>query len=291
MRYDVRLQLEYAYRPAAAAGRHIVRVAPTTVADSQRVIASSISFDPVPVERVDGRDFFGNTIVSVAFDEPHDMLTVGMSARVQVEPPGATFDVSPDVGRLKHEIAGVLSLAPDTPHHFIPASPRIALDNDITAYARQAVTHAATVREMVRDLGLRIYEDFDYDADSTEVETLPKQAFQLRRGVCQDFTQVMIAGLRGLGIPAGYVSGFLRTIPPPGKERLAGADAMHAWVQAWCGNETGWVGFDPTNATFAGEDHIVVAKGRDYHDVTPIFGVLRTSGRQRIEQSVDVVPA
>jgi transglutaminase-like putative cysteine protease len=82
----------------------------------------------------------------------------------------------------------------------------------------------------------------------------------------------------------------LRTIPPQGKERLAGADAMHAWVQAWCGNETGWVGYDPTNATFAGEDHIVVAKGRDYQDVAPIFGVLRTSGRQRTEQSVDVIP-
>jgi transglutaminase-like putative cysteine protease len=290
MRYDVRLQLEYAYRPAVAAGRHIVRVAPTTIAESQRVVASSLVFDPVPIERTDGRDFFGNAIVSVAFDEPHDMLKVGMSARVQVEPPGATFDVSPDLERLRHEIAGVLSLAPDSPHHFIPASPRIALDEEITAYARDAVARSATVREMVRDLGRRIHEDFEYDGESTEVETPPRQAFELRRGVCQDFTQVMIAGLRGLGIPAGYVSGFLRTIPPPGKERLAGADAMHAWVQAWCGNETGWVGYDPTNATLAGEDHIVVAKGRDYQDVAPIFGVLRTSGWQRTEQSVDVVP-
>lgn len=290
MRYDVRLQLEYAYRPAAAAGRHLVRVAPTTVAESQRVVASSIIFDPVPVERVDGYDFFGNAIVSVAFDEPHAMLKVGMNARVQVEPPGAMFDVSPDIMRLKHEIAGVLSLAPGSPHHFIAESPRIMLDEEITAYAREAVSGAATVREMVRDFGQRIHRDFLYDSKSTEVETPPRRAFDLRRGVCQDFTQVMIAGLRGLGIPAGYVSGFLRTIPPPGKERLAGADAMHAWVQAWCGNETGWVGYDPTNATFAGEDHIIVARGRDYQDVAPILGVLRASGRQRTGQSVDVIP-
>jgi transglutaminase-like putative cysteine protease len=290
MKYDVRLQLEYAYRPAAAAGRHLVHVAPTTIADSQRVVASSITFDPVPVERVDGHDFFGNAIVSVTFDEPHAMLKVGMSARVQVESPGATFDVSPDITRLRREIAGVLSLAPDSPHHFTPASPRIGLDEEITAYAREAVAGAATVREMVRDFGQRIHDDFVFDAKSTEVDTAPKEAFELRRGVCQDFTQVMIAGLRGLGIPAGYVSGFLRTTPPPGKERLAGADAMHAWVQAWCGNQTGWVSYDPTNAVFSGEDHIVVAKGRDYQDVTPIFGVLRTSGRQRTAQSVDVIP-
>lgn len=290
MRYDVRLQLEYSYRPAAAAGRHLVRVAPTTIAGSQRVVASSVTFDPSPVERVDGRDFFGNATVAVSFDEPHETLIVGMSARIQVEAPGATFDVSPDITRLRREIAGVLSLAPEAPHHFAPPSPRIPFDDEITAYAREAVAGTATVREMVRALGRRIHDDFDYDDDSTEVETTPRQAFDLRRGVCQDFTQVMIAGLRGLGIPAGYVSGFLRTLPPPGKERLAGADAMHAWVQAWCGNETGWLGYDPTNATFAGEDHIMVAKGRDYQDVAPIVGVLRISGWQRIGQSVDVVP-
>jgi transglutaminase-like putative cysteine protease len=100
----------------------------------------------------------------------------------------------------------------------------------------------------------------------------------------------MIAGLRGIGIPAGYVSGFLRTRPPPGKQRLAGADAMHAWVQAWCGSKVGWVAYDPTNRTFAGVDHVVVAIGRDYEDVAPIAGVLRTSGRQRTSQAVDVVP-
>ena len=123
------------------------------------------------------------------------------------------------------------------------------------------------------------------------VDTLPKRAFEMRRGVCQDFSHVMIAGLRGIGIPAGYVSGFLRTVSPAGKERLAGADAMHAWVRAWCGNETGWLAYDPTNATFAGEES---HRGGDRARTTRTWrrspAVLRTAGRQKTSQSVDVVP-
>ena len=290
MNYDIRLQLEYAYRPPVAGGRHLVRVTPVTIGRAQRVVASSIVFDPVPVERTDGRDFFGNAVVSVSFREPHAMLKVGMSARVRVDEPSAVLDVSPDIATLRRELGGVLSLAPESPHHFTVGSPRVALDDDITAYAGKSLTGSATVREIVRHFGRRIHRDFRYDSESTEVETPPKEAFDLRRGVCQDFSHVMIAGLRGIGIPSGYVSGFLRTNPPPGKERLAGADAMHAWVRAWCGNEAGWVAYDPTNGAFAGEDHIIVAIGRDYGDVAPIAGVLRTSGRQRTSQAVDVVP-
>ena len=108
----------------------------------------------------------------------------------------------------------------------------------------------------------------------------PVDAFELKRGVCQDFSHIMISGLRGLGIPAGYVSGFLRTIPPQGKPRLEGADAMHAWVKVWCGRDAGWQEFDPTNDMRAGNDHIAVGYGRDYSDVAPIVGVLKTTGGQ-----------
>ncbi len=131
------------------------------------------------------------------------------------------------------------------------------------------------------DLCLAIHKDFKYDKDATKVDTGPVEAFALKRGVCQDFAHVMIAGLRGVGIPAGYVSGFLRTIPPKGKPRLEGADAMHAWVRVWCGQHAGWVEFDPTNAMLAGPDHITIGHGRDYADISPIVGVLRTSGRPR----------
>jgi transglutaminase-like putative cysteine protease len=146
-----------------------------------------------------------------------------------------------------------------------------------------------SVQAAAMDLCLSIHRDFAYDRESTDVDTAPLEAFNLRKGVCQDFVHVMIAGLRGVGIPAGYVSGFLRTIPPKGKPRLEGADAMHAWVRAWCGQHTGWVEFDPTNAMLAGPDHITIGHGRDYADISPIVGVLRTSGGHEAKQSVDVI--
>jgi transglutaminase-like putative cysteine protease len=129
-----------------------------------------------------------------------------------------------------------------------------------------------------------------FDAEATTVDTPPREAFARGRGVCQDFTHVMIAGLRGIGIPAGYVSGFLRTFPPPGQPRLEGADAMHAWVRAWVGREMGWIEFDPTNDQAAGVDFVTVAVGRDYDDVAPIRGALRSAGRAETRQAVDVLP-
>ncbi len=290
MNYDIRLQLEYEYDPPVVGGRHLVRVAPAAWTGGQRVVAASIVFDPEPFERSDGRDFFGNAMVAIAYRQTHATLKVGMSARVRVDAEPPMLDVSPDIPRLGRELASVRSLAPDSPHHFASPSPRVPLDDEITVYARDSLKRAATVQEIVRDFGERIHRDFRYDRKSTEVETSPRRVFELKRGVCQDFTHVMIAGLRGIGIPAAYVSGFLRTIPPPGAERLEGADAMHAWVRAWCGRQAGWVGYDPTNATFAGESHIVAAVGRDYQDVAPIAGVLRTSGTQKTSQKVDVVP-
>ncbi len=290
MNYDIRLQLEYAYDPPVVGGRHLVRVAPAAWVGGQRVVAASTVFDPAPFERTEGRDFFGNAFVAIGYRQTHATLRVGMSARVRVEAGTAMLDVSPDLAGLRRDLAGVRSLAPDSPHHFAGGSPRVPLDGDIAAYARESLTRAATVQEIVRNFGERIHRDFRYDGKSTEVETSPRRVFELRRGVCQDFTHLMIAGLRGVGIPAAYVSGFLRTIPPPGTERLEGADAMHAWVRAWCGREAGWVGYDPTNRTFAGESHIVAAVGRDYQDVAPIAGVLRTSGTQETSQKVDVIP-
>jgi transglutaminase-like putative cysteine protease len=135
-----------------------------------------------------------------------------------------------------------------------------------------------------------IHAEFDYDAEATEAETPPAEAFRARRGVCQDFAHIMIIGLRAYGIPAAYVSGYLRTIPPPGKERLVGADATHAWVNLWCGDEIGWIGLDPTNALVAGEDHIFTAMGRDYGDVAPVDGVFLGGRGQEMEVSVDVAP-
>jgi transglutaminase-like putative cysteine protease len=125
---------------------------------------------------------------------------------------------------------------------------------------------------------------------ATTASFTPPMSFALRRGVCQDFTHIMISGIRSLGLPAAYVSGYLRTTRKPDETRLEGTDAMHAWVFAWCGDDAGWIGLDPTNGILAGNDHIVLAIGRDYSDVAPIDGVILASGAQRHEVSVQVTP-
>ncbi|KQU98735.1 transglutaminase [Mesorhizobium sp. Root102] len=288
MLYDIRLHLHYDYAAAAGGGRHQIHVLPSTISGVQRVIAASLSFAPAPNERSDFSDFFGNNVTSIAFRDAHDALDIRMSARISVSRPEPGLDVSPDIGRLRQELAAVRSLAPDAPHHFLTASTHAGIDAAITTYARDSIAGSAAGTAM--NLCNRIHRDFTYDGEATTVRTRASDAFKLKRGVCQDFSHIMIAGLRGLGIPAGYVSGFLRTIPPKGKPRLEGADAMHAWVKVWCGRDAGWQEFDPTNGMRASNDHITVGYGRDYSDVAPIVGVLKTTGGQVGEQAVDVIP-
>ena len=288
MLYDIRLHLSYDYDAAAGGGRHQVRVLPPTIAGVQRVVAASLSFVPTPSERTDFADFFGNNVTAIAFRDVHDGLDIRMSARVSVSRPEPGLDVSPDLQRLREELGAVRSLAPDAPHHFLAASDHVGIDAAITTYARKSLGGSTTATAM--DLCNRIRRDFAYDGKATTVRTKASDAFTLKRGVCQDFSHIMIAGLRGLGIPAGYVSGFLRTIPPKGKPRLEGADAMHAWVKVWCGRDAGWQEFDPTNGMRASNDHITVGYGRDYSDVAPIVGVLKTTGGQVGDQAVDVIP-
>jgi transglutaminase-like putative cysteine protease len=289
MLYDIRLELHYDYEGFVHGDRHLVRVAPASIPHVQRVIASTISFDPPPDSETNFVDFFGNLVTTISYSGYHDSLDVRMAARVGVEDESSQADLSPDLPALQRELAALWSLDGNSPHHFLAASPRVALSKPITDYARQSVTRTTSVRAAAMDLCLSIHRDFAYDKKSTDVNTTPLEAFNLKGGVCQDFAHVMIAGLRGVGIPAAYVSGFLRTIPPKGKPRLEGADAMHAWVRVWCGQHAGWIEFDPTNAMLAGVDHITIGHGRDYADISPIVGVLRTSGGHDHTQSVDVV--
>jgi transglutaminase-like putative cysteine protease len=289
MLYDLRLTLTYDYDAPVHGGRHHIRVAPSSVPGHQRVIASSLSFFPKPQRATSFIDFFGNMVSDVSFVEPHEKFEVRLTARVQVEDHVEQSDISPTMGQLALEVERYWSVQPDSPQHFLAASPRVQLVPDIKDYASAQSAHADTVLGKAMALCLAIHRDFEYDPKATDVETKPAEAFVLKKGVCQDFAHVMIAGLRVLGIPAGYVSGFLRTLPPPGKARLEGADAMHAWVRVWCGTTMGWVEFDPTNAMMAGADHIAIGHGRDYADVSPIVGVLRTHGSHETRQSVDVI--
>jgi transglutaminase-like putative cysteine protease len=289
MLYDVRLALSYEYESPVHGGRHLVRVSPATVPGMQRVVAASLTVSPAAGWQTGFTDFFGNSAMAISLAMPHDTLEVRLTARVLVEDIEPPADLSPTREGLAQELALYWSVQPDSPHHFIAGSPRVEIEREITAYAWRTAAHHPSVMAIASALCMAINRDFEYDSKATDVETKPSEAFALRKGVCQDFAHIMIAGLRGLGIPAAYVSGFLRTVPPPGKPRLEGADAMHAWVRVWCGQRMGWVEFDPTNAMTVSADHISVGYGRDYSDVSPIVGIVKTSGSHETAQSVDVI--
>ena len=290
MDYDIRLLLQYDYAAPVAGGQHLARMLPVSLPGVQEVLSAELEFDPVPRERGEFADFFGNRVVRLAFTQAHEHLQARLHARVRVARTQPPLDLSPPPARLAGELARTWSLAPDSPHHFTAASPYVPLDARVTAYAARSAKDERSTYACASDLCRRIHADFAYDTEATEVDTPMQAAFAQRRGVCQDFSHIMIAGLRGLGIPAGYVSGFLRTIPPAGEARLEGADATHAWVRAWCGEQLGWREFDPTNGIAAGDDHITIGYGRDYDDISPIAGVLKTFGAQEATQAVDVVP-
>ncbi|MBB4102103.1 transglutaminase family protein [Allorhizobium borbori] len=290
MLYDIALTIGYDYDTPASGARHILRVLPLSIPGRQRLIAGSVKVSPEPDEKSSLTDFFGNPTTAIMYRSQHGTLEIRMQARVQVDQVEPVADFSPLVGKLQAELEAVWSMDGDSPHHLAGPSPRLADNVEIAAYARAMIKPGMTVREAAYEICKRVYTDFKYDPEATTVDSTPQEAFKMKRGVCQDFSHVMIVALRSLGIPAGYVSGFLRTIPPPGKERLEGADAMHAWVRVWCGESLGYIELDPTNNIVAGTDHIVVAYGRDYSDVAPVIGVLKSYGSHSTRQAVDVIP-
>jgi transglutaminase-like putative cysteine protease len=290
MLYDINLHISYDYDTPVSGGRHMVRVLPLSIGGRQRLVAGTIGVSPRPGERTDVSDFFENPTSSILFRDAHDKLDIHMQARVHVDVPEPAADFSPRIGDLPEDIAGYWSLDAGSPHHFTGPSPRLPICPEIADYARQIARPDMTVRAIAAAICAEIHKDFTYDPKATTVDTTPREAFKLKRGVCQDFAHVMIVALRSLGIPSGYVSGFLRTIPPAGKERLEGADAMHAWARYWCGRVNGWMELDPTNNIPSGTDHIVVAYGRDYSDVAPVIGILKGYGQHQTKQAVDVIP-
>jgi transglutaminase-like putative cysteine protease len=289
MIYDVTLRIVHRFSSPATGGRHLARLMPADLPGEQRLIAGHLDIRPAPAERTDRDDFFGNRATEFAFRGSTDEVTLHLQARIDRHARPAS-GASTALSMLATEISAVQMLDPRSPLHFLAPSPLVPRDATVAAYATETMQGVRTVADAVAALGQAIHRDMRYDPDATEVDTPLAEAFAARHGVCQDFSHIMIAGLRSMGVPAGYVSGFLRTLPPPGRMRLEGADAMHAWVQAWCGAEAGWIEYDPTNAIFAGQDHIVVARGRDYSDVSPVKGVLRASGGQDTDIAVDVIP-
>ncbi|EPX75891.1 transglutaminase family protein [Salipiger mucosus] len=289
MTYDIRLRIAYAYDSPAASSRAMLRMMPRTL-PGQQLLYGVLGTDPAPSYRRDDLDFFGNATTQVAHDMRLRRIAFSFEGRVRRSAFSGGLDLSPRRDALARELAAAASIAPDSPHHFLGASPRVPHEPEIAAFAQETVEGGMSTMAAVDAISRRLHDEFTFDPSATEVTTTPIEAFAARRGVCQDISHVMIGALRSLSIPAGYVSGFLRTIPPAGRPRLEGADAMHAWVRAWCGTEMGWLEFDPTNAIRAGTDHVTVALGRDYSDVAPAKGSLRSAGSHASTHQVDVIP-
>jgi transglutaminase-like putative cysteine protease len=289
--YDLRQLTTCSYATPVAHARHVLRLTPVS-RDGERVHLATLQIVPEPAHRREGQDFFGNRLTWIEVDEPHETLTVKLSARVAVdaliEPPPRT---TPPWEEVREEAFATSGIGPLSPAHFLFPSRMISLDPEIRDYVRQSFTPGRPVLEAATELNSRMKSDIVYEIGATTVTTTPPMAFALRRGVCQDFAHIMISGLRGIGLPAAYVSGYLRSAPPTDGSRLQGSEAMHAWVMLWCGSAAGWIGLDPTNAVLASDSHVTLAFGRDYTDVAPMDGVIFGSGGQHIDVSVSVTPA
>lgn len=290
MIYDIHQRTTYDYAAPASFGQHLLRMLPAERED-QRVLSATLAIDPEPEDRSETVDFFGNLLTHVATAQAHERFCVSLAARVRVDaPPPLLAELTPGWESVASAVLVSRDLGPQAPAHFVFGTPLVPLDDAITAYAGASFPPGRPILSGAIDLTGRIHADFRYAPGVTDVTTPPGIAFAERGGVCQDFAHVMLAGLRGLGLPAAYVSGYLCTRPPPGSPRLVGADATHAWVLVWCGDVCGWRALDPTNGIEVGEEHITVAVGRDYADVAPVDGVIVASGGHRLDVAVDVVP-
>jgi transglutaminase-like putative cysteine protease len=288
--YDIHHVTTYEYGSPVKFAHCALRLSPIDL-PGQTVLATAMTIDPAPAQSVERVCFFGNRVTSLTIATEHSDLIVTVDTAIDVDRgPAPQADATAPFEAVREEAFDSASLDKASPAHFLHPSrfvPRFAPAAD---YARTSFSPARPVLEGAIELMQRIRADFKYDTKATQVSTPISEAFQKRRGVCQDFAHIMIAGLRGLGLPAAYVSGYIRTIPPPGKKRLQGADAMHAWVSLWCGAEIGWVDLDPTNGMLIGNDHIVLAKGRDYADISPVAGIILGTREQDVDVEVDVIP-
>jgi transglutaminase-like putative cysteine protease len=288
--YDIRHLTSYAYGSSVTFSHCALRLLPKDGA-GQYVMAASLDIDPAPKELHQRICFFGNRVTSLTIETPHRRLSVEANISIEIDREASLHPkLTPAWEYVRDSAFSSASLDPESPVHFLYPSRFVPHYQPATDYARGLFTQGRPVLEAAIDLMHRMRGDFRYDPKATILSTPLSEAFEKRHGVCQDFAHIMIAGLRGIGLPAAYVSGYIRTIPPEGQKRLQGADAMHAWVSLWCGEACGWIDLDPTNDMLIGNDHIVLARGRDYADISPVAGIILGTREQDVDVQVDVVP-
>lgn len=289
-RYHVLHETRYRYAFPVALSQQLLHLTPRSF-QFQQCEQHELRLSPAPHESLDSLDFFGNHTRYLAIAEPHESLLVTAESTL-------TLQARPGEELLGNSVAwevvrdGLRKVGDPTrlePVKYLYESPHVTVSDELADYARWSFTPGRSVLSSSLDLMQRIHADFKFDAQATDISTPLSELMKLRRGVCQDFAHLMIGCLRSLGIPCRYVSGYLLTIPAPGKPRLVGADASHAWVSVYCPS-IGWVDFDPTNRCMVNLEHITLGWGRDFSDVTLLRGVMLGGGAQQLDVSVTVTP-
>src|SRR3954452_720269 len=287
MIYRIVHRTTYKYKYPVSVGNHVACLKPRSL-PRHRLTQSELEIKPSPTMISERVDYFGNHLCFFTVEEPHDELVVEARSAVVMEDTAAgTPEQSPpweEVVRMLREDHRAATL---DAYQVRFESPRIRLSQEFAAYARQSFTEGRPMYEALLDLTARIHADFRFESKATTVRTPVEEVFQKQRGVCQDFAHVQIACLRSIHLSARYVSGYLRTHPPPGKPRLVGADASHAWVSAFCPG-TGWLDVDPTNNVAPSDGHVTVAWGRDFGDVSPLHGLIVGGGTHTLKVAVDL---
>jgi transglutaminase-like putative cysteine protease len=287
MRYRVQHTTRYAYGTPVELAAHMVHLRPRP-RPWQTVISERITTEPVPARRRDGLDHFGNHVTWLFLDLPHADFAVTSESVVEVEcPPPPAAEATPrweDVVQAARAPEGWQAV------EFQFGTKMAPVEASSRAYASQSFSEGRPVLEAVLELNDRIYSEFRFRSGVTTISTPVSEVVARKEGVCQDFSHVMISGLRGLGIPARYTSGYIRTKPPPGQTKRHGADQSHAWVGCWLGPEHGWVDVDPTNGIVVKDEHVLLGWGRDFADVSPVRGVILGGGDHIVRVGVDLEP-
>ena len=289
MIYRIVHRTTYKYQNPVSLGNHVACLKPRSLPD-QQLTQTELRIQPLPATRTERMDYFGNLLCFFTVQEPHKELIVEARSEGIMRGSAAPWPQQ----SLPWEVAAQSlpdDLSPEglEAYQFGFESPRIRIRPEFAAYALQSFTPKRPMTDALLDLTARIHKDFRFDSKVTTVRTTTEEVFRKRRGVCQDFAHLQIACLRSLNLAARYVSGYLRTYPPPGQPRLVGADASHAWVSAYCPG-IGWLDVDPTNNLGPSNGHVTLAWGRDYSDVSPLRGLILGGGAHTLKVAVDMEP-
>ena len=287
-RYRIKHATTYDYADRVDLAAHMLHLSPRAL-PGQAEFNATVRAEPEPSRVSWGEDHFGNQVAWIFLDHPHQRFAVTVEADVSVEfapPPQADFTCA-----WEDIVAMAAAGGPNyAASEFAFGSPMAPADAEAGAYAAASFTPGRPILAAVFDLCARINRDFAFKPGVTTVNTPVAAVLAGRAGVCQDFTHLMIAAMRAHGLPARYVSGYLRTRPPPGQTPRRGADQSHAWVGCWLGPDHGWVDLDPTNNLVVRDEHVVLAWGRDYSDISPVRGVLLGGGAHTVTVGVDLAP-